>query len=150
MLCKFGCGQEVQYKDRCSKSANTCPINRKKNSLKIKEAHSSGKNIGWSSVKNLNRKGKLGKLEATEDYFKVYDKTKKHTYAIKKKLVSELGHKCQKCNLTHWLEKPITLELEHINGDGRDNRRVNLQLLCPNCHSQTPTWRRKKHASVVE
>ena len=40
-----------------------------------------------------------------------------------------------------WCGKEITLELDHINGDNRDHRVQNLRLLCPNCHSQTDTWR---------
>lgn len=39
-----------------------------------------------------------------------------------------------------WLGKPIVLQLEHINGVGNDNRIENLTILCPNCHSQTPTF----------
>jgi 5-methylcytosine-specific restriction endonuclease McrA len=47
---------------------------------------------------------------------------------------------CDTCGLSDWLGAPISLELHHINGDGFDNRLQNLQLLCPNCHSQTDTW----------
>ncbi len=47
---------------------------------------------------------------------------------------------CDSCGLEEWQGRPISLELHHINGDGYDNRLENLQLLCPNCHSQTDTW----------
>lgn len=48
------------------------------------------------------------------------------------------------CGINSWLGNPLTLELDHINGVRTDNRRENLRVLCPNCHSQTPTYRRKK------
>jgi hypothetical protein len=70
------------------------------------------------------------------------DITKPET--IKKRLIGERGYKCENCNLSVWLNKPICLELEHISGNRLDNTRENLKLLCPNCHSQTPTWRRRK------
>ena len=40
-----------------------------------------------------------------------------------------------------WNGKPIVLDLDHINGDNTDNRLVNLRFLCPNCHSQTSTYK---------
>jgi 5-methylcytosine-specific restriction endonuclease McrA len=48
--------------------------------------------------------------------------------------------RCERCGIDQWCEAPISLELHHVNGDGHDNRLENLQLLCPNCHSQTDNW----------
>jgi 5-methylcytosine-specific restriction endonuclease McrA len=48
--------------------------------------------------------------------------------------------RCERCGLTEWLGKPLPLQLHHVNGDGKDNRPENLQILCPNCHSQTDSW----------
>lgn len=60
--------------------------------------------------------------------------------------------KCEKCHLTEWLAKPISLELDHINGINTDNRIEYLCILCPNCHAQTPTYRgrNKKRPDVME
>ena len=64
--------------------------------------------------------------------------------SIKKRLISELGHLCQKCYNTEWNNQMIPLELEHIDGNNRNNSRENVTLLCPNCHAQTPTYRNRK------
>ena len=54
-----------------------------------------------------------------------------------------------------WNGQSLTLEIDHINGDHSDDRRDNLRGLCPNCHSQTPTYRNRggtswQNAEVVE
>jgi len=49
--------------------------------------------------------------------------------------------KCYNCNLTTWLNNPIPLELEHIDGNPSNNLINNLTLLCPNCHAFTQTYR---------
>lgn len=51
--------------------------------------------------------------------------------------------KCACCGISSWNGKPITLEMDHINGSKFDNRLQNLRYLCPNCHSQTPTFRNR-------
>lgn len=64
---------------------------------------------------------------------------------LRQRLLKEsvFEHKCSNCNNSEWLGNSIPLELEHINGDSSDNRLENLTLLCPNCHSLTPTYRGK-------
>ncbi len=51
------------------------------------------------------------------------------------------GRKCESCGLETWLNNPIKLEVHHKDGDRLNNNLDNLQLLCPNYHSFTDTWR---------
>ena len=69
--------------------------------------------------------------------------------AVRSCLLRQRGRRCQSCGLTEWLSKPITLEVNHKDGDTKNNADNNLELLCPNCHSYTPTWRRGK-ASLLK
>lgn len=47
---------------------------------------------------------------------------------------------CSDCGLTQWRGRPISMHIDHINGIRDDHRLENLRMLCPNCHSQTPTY----------
>ncbi len=47
---------------------------------------------------------------------------------------------CEHCGLAEWRGEALSLALHHVNGDRLDNRVENLELLCPNCHSQTDTF----------
>ncbi|MFF9471922.1 HNH endonuclease [Streptomyces roseolus] len=60
-----------------------------------------------------------------------------------RRALREVGvpEECAECGAgTTWLGDPITLEIDHVNGDWSDDRRENLRLLCPNCHAVTDTW----------
>lgn len=49
-------------------------------------------------------------------------------------------NRCEICNITEWQNAPIKCQLHHKDGDKRNNTLENLQILCPNCHSQTDTY----------
>lgn len=62
---------------------------------------------------------------------------------IKSFLSAVSGYKCSLCAISSWNDKEITLEVEHIDGNSEDSSPNNVCLLCPNCHSQTDTYRAK-------
>jgi 5-methylcytosine-specific restriction endonuclease McrA len=57
------------------------------------------------------------------------------------KIYYEQECKCNTCGNDKWQDKDIPLELEHKDGNHFNNERSNLELLCPNCHALTDTWR---------
>lgn len=64
------------------------------------------------------------------------------SFALRKKILKYdlKPYLCDICGINSWLEKVISLHIDHINGDSEDNRLENLRFLCPNCHSQTDTY----------
>ncbi len=75
-----------------------------------------------------------------------YPSSRLRSRLIKEGLKEE---KCEKCKITEWQGMPLNFELHHINGIHTDNRLENLQILCPNCHSQTENYGCKNHQMSV-
>ena len=68
-----------------------------------------------------------------------------HSHKLKEKMIREnlLETKCNICGIIEWLKKEVVWELDHIDGNHYNNKFCNLQLLCPNCHSQKTRKDRK-------
>jgi hypothetical protein len=63
--------------------------------------------------------------------------------AVRRHIKEQQGGKCAECGITEWNGKAIILELEHKDGNSDNNTPENLCFLCPNCHSQTSTYKGK-------
>jgi hypothetical protein len=65
-------------------------------------------------------------------------------------LIEEYGHRCSVCNNTTWMGKPISLELDHLDGNHTNNDKKNVRLICPNCHAQTGNYKGKNRGNGRE
>lgn len=74
------------------------------------------------------------------------------TRRVKERLIKEGIKKliCECCYRDTWNDLPIPLELNHIDGNRNNHKLDNLELICPNCHAQTTTYRGKNKSKYKE
>ena len=114
------------------------------NSYKPFKQYLKENNIDFSHF--LGRANGLAKNEKfTLEEILVKDSKYTNMSSLKARILKSdiIEYKCAICGINEWLGKKLILQLDHINGDNRDNRLENLRFLCPNCHSQTETFCRK-------
>ncbi|MEV5105688.1 HNH endonuclease [Streptomyces massasporeus] len=96
-------------------------------------------------VGQAHNRGKAGRIPARrpEEVLVRHEGDRRTKTSLLRRALSGVGvpEQCVRCGIgPEWLGKPMTLEVDHINGDWRDDRLENLRLLCPNCHAVTSTW----------
>lgn len=146
MINCLNCNKETNNPKFCSSSCSAIYNNKKR--LKKECLHCGNK---------IPARNKYCNNQCQKDYekslrIKDFLEGKFHNTAIKsgsetwfkKFLLEYFNYSCSICGLgTVWNNKPLTLEVDHINGRCHNNVIENIRLLCPNCHSQTDTYKAK-------
>lgn len=87
-----------------------------------------------------SNKGREFTRKSAREVLTLGDESSKRVQRVRlKRAMEEVGipYECARCDCPPlWNDKPLTLEINHISGLHWDNRRENLEFLCPNCHSQ--------------
>jgi len=152
MKCEYGCEQEAKFinkrgKNVCSLIQQRCPATRIRwhKTMELKRAN------GWIPAHRgkykIVRGGKRQRL-SDKEIFKIHDENSPRALLrsdflkrelLRRGFVSSLN-KCSSCKIEEWLDKPLLTDLHHKNGDDKDCRLENLEILCPNCHRYTDNY----------
>ena len=129
-FCNHSCATKYNNKQRGHKIYNKIKCLNCNNEISERKKFCSNKCQGDYVKKITYEKIKNGDVTLSEKSYKEY-------------LILLHGNKCMECG---WDKvNPVTgkcpIELEHIDGDSTNNKLENLCLLCPNCHSLTPTYK---------
>lgn len=152
MLCEYGCNKEGIFllkngKYCCNKNFQSCENIKLKNSNSVKNSFNNGRKSPKEVYKDLplekknNMNWNKGILFYKDEEIFSYNNfgssmVKKYYIAL-----DDVIYECSCCKIKEWNNKEIILELDHIDGNNTNNNKSNLRLLCPNCHSQTETFR---------
>lgn len=147
-LCEYNCNKIAHYQLKngklcCSIRSNCCSeIRRKNSSVNKKRYETHEQELKGFAVSTRRKESwqKSHKSRIENLRIKPFEQWSKK--ARKEEIFKEQNGLCAECKQTIvWNGKILVFELDHIDGNRDNNARVNSRLLCPNCHSQTPTFK---------
>jgi ssDNA-binding Zn-finger/Zn-ribbon topoisomerase 1 len=112
-------------------------------------------NISTAHFTSVRKKGNKNRKITDELMFSTEYTINRSSGTVNRRVIErliELGkpYQCDSCGINEWNNKPLRLQLEHIDGNNRNYVKDNLSFLCPNCHSQTATFSGKKNRKQKE
>lgn len=100
-------------------------------------------NLLAKEQRKLKHRGGLGKIYNKDTVFELSNGQNINRKIIKEIIIKNnlLPYICDECGISDsYNKKPIVLQIDHIDGNNKHNLLENFRFLCPNCHSQTPTF----------
>lgn len=125
----------------CRNSRSWTAYDKLKKSISSKTSEKAIKQRESLKSKEIIDKITKTKREAHKKHILESDYTDLSFKARRYRILYDQNKKCNRCGLDEWMDTPLVLELEHKDGNHYNNERNNLEMLCPNCHSLTSTWR---------
>lgn len=145
------CCNVIPYEKRigkfCSRSCAASFNNKnrpRRKSGEVMNCHICGKEMNSRNERNNKfcsvKCASLNKKNNIYEAFQLGNVTSK---VAKMLLIEQHGFKCMECgwDKVNPITNRCTVELEHVDGNSQNNHPTNLKLLCPNCHSLTPTYK---------
>jgi hypothetical protein len=123
-----------------SKACSELGMNGKTFTKRAKALNVYKPNKGGKGTNKKDNGNKIPLNEILEGKFPQYQTNKLRIRLIKEGVKLNC---CEICNLSEWNNLPIPLELNHIDGNSHNHILSNLEIICPNCHAQTSTYRGK-------
>lgn len=132
----------------CANSRRRTEEDKKKIAAGMKKAYAEGRATRPTMTQNQVEARVAAQKQKAIDELMAADYGSLKFERLRKRVIIEQEGKCNRCGIDEWLGEAITLELEHKDGDHHNNDRDNIECLCPNCHSLTPTWRGRNKQSA--
>lgn len=129
----------------CSAAYNNARRKKKKKDLCVKcgkAVNRGGSKYCSSTCSAVDRSEALVKRWLNGEYDLAISSTGNIKPVIRRYLIAQAGNKCSKCgwNKLNPVTKKIPLTVDHTDGNLKNAHPKNLKVLCPNCHSLTPTY----------
>ena len=139
------CGVEISQKNKFCCQSHAAIYNNRHRQKKSNTCQYCGKVFyGWETSRN-----KFCSIACSQNYkFDKKDKDYrqgkiKNMATLKRHYLKNNEYKCAICGISKWNDTEIVLILDHIDGNPNNNMPNNLRLVCPNCDSQLPTYKKK-------